>query len=145
MSSLNKPNKTPNELCNDSVNFSFSKIMERGGMITYYTCPAKSSNDANTADILTYYDNVLTEEKGNKLWRWVLDCKDFGEGHSNQLSVAHGVIKLLKNKHGSTLTEIKIINKTWQVTLILNILWPFLDKHLRSVIDVEQEKKKISK
>jgi hypothetical protein len=130
----------PTEM-SDATKYSFSKIMERGDVLTYYTCPAKSSNSKDHKAILGYYDKVLTQEKKDKKWRWVFDCDGFDERHACQTSLAYGIIKLINEKHGESLVEIKIMNYTWHVQAMINVLWPFLGKKMRSIIVIDKETK----
>ena len=53
-----------------------------------------------------------------------------------ELKTAHGLIKLLEEKYGKNLKKIVIINPTWHIHSLLTILWPFLNDHIQSSIEI---------
>jgi hypothetical protein len=54
--------------------------------------------------------------------------------HVLEMNTALGIAELLVKKYGVSLQKIEIINPTWYIQLIINVIWPFLNDHIRSLI-----------
>ena len=106
--------------------------------ITYfYTCPAQASKYNDAIGIIEHYDGVLSENvnKWDK-WAWVFDCKDFHITHLLEINVAIQLANLITNKFSHNLERIIIINQTWHIKLLLDIVYPFLNDHVKSIITI---------
>jgi len=99
----------------------------------FYTCPAKASKYWDTKGILAHYEEVL-EENGEKEWIWIFDSHRFGLKHSMEMSTAFGILKLLKNKYGKCLKEIRIINNSIYIKGFYNLLYPFIPIEVINII-----------
>jgi hypothetical protein len=117
----------------DPTSHSLSTIYESDDIICYYTCPSKASKYDDRDGILQHYDGVLTD-KGNKAWIWVFDCVNFGMNHATEFRLAIDMAKLITKTHGDTLTQIHIINPTIYIKITINVIWPFLSDHIKSII-----------
>lgn len=117
----------------DPKSHSFHKLHEDEGMMFFYTCPAKATKYADRDGILAHYDGVL-REKGDKPWTWIFDCDGFELKHTLEVSLAIDMARLISETHGNSLVQICVINPTWYVSIIVNVIWPFLSRHIRSII-----------
>lgn len=118
--------KTPNS-------HSFSKIGEENNIAIFYTCPSKAIKYYDCDGILAHYNGILNEHNG-KPWIWHFDCEKFTIKHAMEINTALGISDLLVEKYGFSLKKIVIINKTWHIDLVIKIVWPFLNDHIRSLI-----------
>lgn len=139
MYNMNKMNYTC-PICSIEPNsHSFSKIAEENGISTFYTCPSKATKYWDKEGIVTHYDGLLCEN-GDKQWLWIFDCDGFELKHSLEIQTAFGIIDLLTNKYGKTLQKIIVLNPTWHIHSMLYIIWPFLNNHIRSLIEMTNKK-----
>lgn len=117
----------------DPTSHSLSMIYESDDIVCYYTCPSKATKYDDHDGILQHYDGVLTD-KGTKAWIWVFDCANFGLSHAMEFRLAIDMAKLITTTHGDSLTKIYIINPTMYVKITINVIWPFLSEHIKSII-----------
>lgn len=117
----------------DPTSHSFSRLYESGGIIYLYTCPAKATRYDDRVGILNHYSNLLASLNG-QYWSWIFDCSGFEMKHCLQIQLAKDIAKLISQQYGSTLKKIHIINPTWHIQIVLNIVWPFLTQQTRSSI-----------
>ena len=120
---------------------SFTTLLERKGIIYYYTCPAQAILYYDVKGIINHYDGVLSEIPENKEWIWVFDSLDFGFIHAIQTNVAIELAKLISNKFSKNLKKIIIINPTYYITIIHKIIMPFLNEKTRDIIKIDYETK----
>jgi len=117
----------------DPSSHSFTKISEEHGICTFYTCPRKATKYWDCPGILAHYEGVLNENNGQP-WIWHFDCTGLEMKHVLEMNTALGIADLLVKKHGESLQKIVIINPTWYIHMIINVIWPFLNDHIRSLI-----------
>jgi hypothetical protein len=120
---------------------SLTKVLEKNGIMYYYTCPAKAKLYYDVKGILSHYDGVLSEIPENKEWVWIFDSLDFGLIHTMQTGVAFELAKLVSNKFSKNLKKIIIINPTFYTTIVHKLIMPFLNKKLRDTIETNYESK----
>ena len=126
-------------ICNkcrmDPLSHSFKKLSEKNEVCIYYTNPSKSKLYKDTDGILLHYDNAL-KQLGDKKWSWIFDSDGFDLKHALEIKTGIGIAKLLTDKYATNLQEIKIINPTWYIKVMLSTVWPFLNKSTRDKITI---------
>jgi hypothetical protein len=120
---------------------SLTKILEKNGIIHYYTCPSQAILYYDVKGIINHYDGVLSEMPENKEWIWIFDSLDFGLRHAMQTNVAIELAKLISNKFSKNLKKIIIINPTFYITITHKMLMPFLNNKIRDIIEINYESK----
>jgi hypothetical protein len=118
---------------------SLTKLVEKKGIIYYYTCPSQAILYYDVTGIINHYDGVLSEMSENKEWVWIFDSLDFSLIHAIQLNVAIELAKLISNKFSKNLKKIIIINPTFYVTLTHKMLMPFLNEKVKNMIEINYE------
>jgi hypothetical protein len=119
---------------NDPSSHSLKKIGTTDNVTYYYTCPAKATKYHDADGIAEHYDGVLSENENR--WIWVFDCKKFATKHLLEVDVAIKLAKLISTKFSSTLDGIVIINPTWHIFVIMRLVNPFLNSHVKSIIKI---------
>jgi hypothetical protein len=114
------------------------KMTEKNGVSYYYTCPAQASKYNDTAGILIHYDHIL-EQQGEHPWVWTIDCVGFSLKHAVEIQTAIGLSKLISAKYGEHLQQILVKRPTWHIHSLLFVVWPFLSKHVQSLIVMEND------
>jgi len=110
---------------------SLTKLYERENLDYYYTCPAKATRYNDTNGIIAHYEGVLREI--NKPWVWVFDSTGFNLEHSLCVDIGIQLSSILsKNVY---LYKIMVIHPTIYVSVIYNVLYPFLGERLRDMIE----------
>ena len=118
---------------------SLTKLLEKKGIIYYYTCPAQAILYYDVEGIVNHYDGVLSEIPENKEWIWIFDSLGFGLIHALQTNVAIGIAKLISNKFSKNLKKIIIINPTFYITMTHKMITPFLNETVRNMIEIDYE------
>lgn len=118
---------------------SLTKLYEKDDTLYYYTCPSKAILYFDTTGIINHYNGVLSEIPKNKKWIWIFDSNGFNFKHFLQIDVAIGIAKLISNDFSDNLTKIIIINPTIYISSIYNIIEPFLNKKLLSIIEINND------
>ena len=118
----------------DPLSHSFKNIGTINNITYYYTCPAKATKYNDVVGITQHYDGVLSEN--NNQWIWVFDCKKFTTKHLLEVNVGIELAKLISTKFGSSLTSILIINPTWHILVVMKLVTPFLNNHMKSIIKI---------
>jgi hypothetical protein len=118
---------------------SLTKLLERKGIIYYYTCPAQAILYYDVKGIINHYNGVLSEMPEDKEWVWICDSLDFTIKHAMQTDVAIELAKLISNKFSKNLKKIIIINPTFYITITHKMLMPFLNKKVRDIIVINHE------
>ena len=118
---------------------SLTKLLEKKGIIYYYTCPAQAILYYDVEGIVNHYDGVLSEIPENKEWIWIFDSLGFGLIHALQTNVAIGIAKLISNKFSKNLKKIIIINPTFYITMTHKMITPFLNETMRNMIEIDYE------
>jgi hypothetical protein len=123
---------------------SLTEIMEKDNTLYYYTCPSKAELYFDATSIINHYDGVLSEIPENKQWVWIFDSSDFGLKHFLEMQVAIELSKLISSKFSKNLKKIIIINPTFYVSSTCNIIRPFLNVKIKSIIEINYDYKSIS-
>lgn len=115
---------------------SLTKMLEKNGIIYYYTCPSQAILYHDVIGIVNHYNGVLSEMPENKEWVWIFDSKGFTFKHAMQTNVAVELAKLISNKFSANLKKIIIINPTFYITISHAIITPFLNNKVRDIIEM---------
>ena len=127
-------------LCSiDPFSHSLSELCEKNNVIYYYTCPSKSKMYFDKVGIINHYDGVFSEIPENKKWSWIFDGTEFGLKHLFQVEVAIELAKLISSKFSEKLQKIIIINPNFYTKSVYNIIYPFLNQKLKSIIELNYE------
>ena len=127
----------------DPLSHSLTNFLEKDNTYYFYTCPAKSKLYYDTNSIIDHYNGVLSDIPKNKKWIWVLDVMGFGFNHFLQIEVAKELSKLISSKFSENLEKILIINPSGYVSAVYNIVKPFLNDKVKSIIEINNEIKSI--
>ena len=119
---------------------SLRKVLEKKGIIYYYTCPSQAILYYDTIGIVNHYDGVLSDIK-DKEWVWIFDSLDFGIVHAMEINVAIELAKLISNKFSNNLKKIIIINPTSYIKITHKIILPFLNNKIKDIIEINNESK----
>ena len=128
----------------DPLSHSLTEFLNKDNTLYYYTCPAKAKLYFDTNSIINHYNGVLSEIPKNKQWVWVFDSLDFSLTHFLQIEVAVELAKLISSKFSNNLKKIIIINPTLYVSSIYNIITPFLNEKIKSIIEINNDFKIIN-
>ena len=120
---------------------SLTKVVEKKGIIYYYTCPSQAILYYDVKGIVNHYDGVLSEISENKEWVWIFDSLDFSLLHAMQTSVAIELAKLISDKFSKNLKKIIIINPTFYITAIHILVIPFLNDKVKDIIELNYKLK----
>ena len=121
---------------------SLTKLLEKKGVVYYYTCPSQATLYYDVTGIVSHYDGVLSQTPKEKEWVWIFDSQGFGLAHAMQTSVAIELAKLISNKFSNNLKKIIIINPTFYITLTHKLIMPFLGTRVRELIEINYETKR---
>jgi len=122
--------------CLDPLSHSLTEIADKNNTLYYYTCPSKAKLYFDAASIINHYNGVLSEIPDNKQWVWIFDGTNFNIKHFLQMEVGIELAKLISSKFSGNLQKIIIINPTSYISLIYNIIYPFLNDKIRSVVEI---------
>ena len=123
---------------------SLTYVMEKDNTLYYYTCPSKADLYFDAPSIINHYSGVLNEIAENKQWVWIFDATDFGLKHFLQMNVAIELAKLISLKFSKNLKRIIIINPTFYVSYTYNIIHPFLNEKIKSIIEINTDCKSVN-
>jgi len=118
---------------------SLTKLLEKKGIMYYYTCPSQATLYYDVNGILDHYDGVLSEMPENKEWVWIFDSLGFSLVHAIQINVAIELAKLISNKFSKNLKKIIIINPTFYITITHKMIMPFLNNKVKDIIEINNE------
>jgi len=137
MSTIKYTHKLIYEMCQICINEPGSHSFEYIGLVedkkVFYTCPAKATKYWDTEGILNHYDEIL-KSNGDHPWIWLFDGEGFGLNHSMQIATALGILKLLKEKYGKYLVEIRIVKPTIYIKSFYRLIYPFLDQNIINIV-----------
>lgn len=119
----------------DPSSHSLKNLGTKNGITYFYTRPALASKYNDTTGILYHYNGVLSENKND--WIWVFDCRGFTSKHLFEIGVAINLAKLINKYYSHNLCKILIINPTWHIKTLIEIVSPFLNKRLKSIIVID--------
>ena len=120
---------------------SLTKLLEKKGIIYYYTCPSQAILYYDVKSIINHYDGVLSEIPENKEWVWIFDSLGFSIIHAIEINVAIELAKLISNKFSKNLKKIIIINPTFYITITHKMIMPFLNNKVQDIIEMNYESK----
>ena len=126
------------------LSHSLMEVMEKDNTLYYYTCPSKAELYFDAPSIINHYSGVLSEIAENKQWVWVFDSNDFGLKHFLEMQVAIELSKLISSKFSKNLKRIIIINPTFYVSYTYNIIHPFLNEKIKSIIEINSDYKSVT-
>lgn len=112
---------------------SFEKRRDINGVDVFYTCPSKAIKYNDIPGILAHYEGMLDANE-DRPWWWVFDCTGFSLKHMVEVNVGIGLAKLISKKYSGSLKRVVIVNPTWYVRTMINVVWPFLTKQVRDGI-----------
>ena len=118
---------------------SLTKVVEKKGIIYYYTCPSQAILYYDVEGIINHYDGVLSEMSEDKEWVWIFDSLGFSLIHAMQVNVAIELAKLISNKFSKNLKKIIIINPTFYITITHKMIFAFLNNKVRDIIEINYE------
>ena len=119
---------------NDPSSHSFKNVGTINNISYYYTCPAKATKYNDVVGITEHYEGVLSENKNE--WIWVFDCNKFTTKHLLEINVGIELAKLISSKFSSSLNSILIINPTWHILVVMRLVKPFLNNHMKTIIKI---------
>jgi hypothetical protein len=111
--------------------------VDENGTRYFYTCPAKATKYDDANGIINHYDGVLSENTTE--WIWIFDGDGFNTKHLLEINVGIQLTKLIVQKHSHNLKKIIVINPSWNIKLVLDLVYPFLNNNLRSKIDIRDQ------
>ena len=120
---------------------SLTQVLEKKGIIYYYTCPSQAILYYDVEGIINHYDGILSEMPENKEWVWIFDSLGFTLVHAMQTTVAIELAKLISNKFSKNLKKIIIINPTFYITVTHKMIMPFLNNKIQDIIEMNYESK----
>ena len=118
---------------------SLTQVLEKNGIIYYYTCPSQAILYYDVNGIIDHYNGVLSDTEG-KDWIWIFDSFNFNLTHALQINVAVEIAKLITNKFSTNLKKIIIINPTFYITMTHKVVMPFLNVTIKNIIEINYEK-----
>jgi hypothetical protein len=121
----------------DPTSHSLKNLGTKNNITYFYTRPAIATKYNDYKGILYHYNGVLSENVNN--WIWVFDCKGFTTKHLFEIQVGIGLAKLITQNFSHNLDKILIINPTWHVKTIIDLVSPFLNKKLKSIIVIQNK------
>jgi hypothetical protein len=120
---------------------SLTQVLEKNGVIYYYTCPSEAILYYDVKGIINHYNGVLSEIPENKEWVWIFDSLKFSIIHAIEINVAIELAKLISNKFSKNLKKIIIINPTFYITITHKMIIPFLNNKVQDIIEINYESK----
>ncbi len=122
---------------------SLKHLLEKNGIIYYYTCPAQATLYYDSKGIVNHYDGVLSEIPEDKEWVWLFDSLGFSLIHATQTTVATELANLITKKFSKNLKKIIIINPNFYVHITHSMLMPFLSNKVRDIIEINYKIKSV--
>jgi len=119
---------------------SLTKVLEKNNTIYFYTCPSKALLHFDKTGIINHYNGVFSEIPADKEWVWIFDGKNYNSQHSLQVDLAIEITKLT-TKFSKNLKNIIIINPNFYINSIYKIVYPFVNKKMKSVVNIIKEPK----
>jgi len=120
----------------DSLSHSLNEVFLKDNIKYYYTCPSKAKLYYDSKSIINHYEGVLSEIPENMSWIWIFDGTDFNINHFLQMEVGIQLAKLISSKFSKNLEKIIIINPSNYISFTYEIIKPFLNKKVKSIIEL---------
>ena len=115
--------------------YSFKKLHTRHGVSTYYTKPSTISQYEDADEALKGYNEIL-DHLGNHKWSWIIDGDGFEIMYALELKTGKGINSLLSGKHSENLQEIRVVNATMCMRLLIKAAMAFLPEQTRKKVKV---------
>ena len=125
----------------DPTSHSFKKISEKGGVVLFYTHPAKAKLYDDKDGILSHVDNMIATI-GNKPWKCIIDGDGFDLKHASEVQLGNALFKLLTIKHGATVQEIVVINPSWHIEGMVKVASMTMTKEMFARVKVLDDRKR---
>lgn len=119
----------------DPTSHSLKNLGIKDGVTYFYTCPAKATKYYDADGIINHYDGVLSENTNE--WIWIFDGEGFNTKHLLEINVGIKLTQLISQKYNQSLKKIIVINPSWNIKLILDLLYPFLGVVLKRKIEIK--------
>jgi|LauGreDrversion4_2_1035121.scaffolds.fasta_scaffold32039_6 hypothetical protein len=123
----------------DPSSYVLRKVADKGLYTVFYTHPSKVKTAFRPDDIIAHYQHRL-HENGSKKWVWVFDGSQFDTDHIMELKTGQGIAELLAGPYGDLLVEIKIINPTIHLKVLLKVIRPFMTDILISKLNIMDDR-----
>jgi hypothetical protein len=120
----------------DPLSHSLNEVFLKDNIKYYYTCPSKAKLYYDSKSIINHYEGVLSEIPENMSWIWIFDGTDFNINHFLQMEVGIQLAKLISSKFSKNLEKIIIINPSNYISFTYEIIKPFLNKKVKSIIEL---------
>jgi len=98
----------------DPTSHSFKKISEKGGIVTFYSHPAKAKLYDDFDGITSHVDNMMASI-GNKPWNCIVDGDGFDLKHAAEIKLGNALFKIMLSKYAPTFQGMRVINPTWHI------------------------------
>ena len=118
-----------------TTQYSFKKLHERNGVSTYYTKPSTIHEYDTPEEVLQDFNDIL-DHLGNNKWAWIIDSDGFELTLSLDMKTSKGCAKLLSGKHAENLQEIRLINPTLCIRMLLKVIMPFIQDSTRKKVKI---------
>jgi len=125
----------------DPTSHSFKKVAEKGGVVTFFTQPARAKLYDDKDGILTHISNMIVSI-GNKPWKCIIDGDGFDVKHAAEIQLGQALFKLLTTTYGATFQEIIVINPTWHIEGMIKLVSMTMTKEMFSKIKVLDDRKR---
>jgi hypothetical protein len=120
----------------DPLSHSLNEVFVKDNLKYYYTCPSKAKLYYDSKSIINHYEGVLSEIPENISWIWIFDSIDFNINHFLQIDVCIQLAQLISRKFSNNLEKIIIINPSNYISITYEIIKPFLNKKVKSIIEL---------
>jgi hypothetical protein len=121
---------------------SLNKILEKEDTLYYYTCPSESFLFFDKDGIIKHYNGEFSKIPNNKEWIWIFDG-NYCNSNSLHIDLVIEIIKLI-SKYSNNLKKIIILNSNIYITTFHKIVHPFLNKKMKSVVNIIKEHKTVN-
>lgn len=119
----------------DPASYSFKRVSDKNGITTFYTNPAKAKIYKDHEEIVSHFDHTLERLDGRK-WVWIFDGDGFDTDHIMDIKTGKNIANVIIDKYGDSLQEIKIINPSIHVKVIIKVIVPFFNNKIVSKIKI---------
>lgn len=118
-----------------SPSYSFKKLHTRNGISTYYTKPSTITQYEDADQALEDYNKNLNH-LGNHKWSWIIDGDGFDMMYALELKTGNNIRSLLSGKHGENLQDIRVVNPTMGMRILIQAALAFLPDSIRKKVRV---------
>ena len=127
--------------CNsETASYSFKRVADKQGLLTFYTNPAKAKIFKDHEDLYTHFEHMLALVTEKKQWIWIIDGDGFDTDHLLEVRTGMAIIQLITEQYVRSLREIKIINPSVHLRVLLKVVLPFLHEELRQRIRILEDR-----